>query len=149
MSEDFDINEIMRLLQIQKGDQNIEQSIEQVLMNLIMNPLRMSTTQTQLVDIQNNGLISETKEGSFLNKAGFIEDIKQDSIFMLDDGTSMSGVAKCQTCNGIVKEENLKRCGCGKTCCVIPRCGKYLESKDKWYCSSLHAFLGFLGINLR
>ena len=96
-----------------------------------------------------NGLILETKEGTVLNKAGFIEDIKEESSYMLDDGTSLNGIVRCQTCHGVVKEENLERCGCGKTCCVRPGCGKFSKSTGRWYCCKWHAFLGYLGIGLR
>ena len=149
MSQDRTKEDIIKFLQLQQTNQNIEPSLEQLLMNLILNPMRMSTTRAKLMDNQNNGLISETKEGIVLNEAGFIEDIKEENIYMFDDGTSLKGIVKCQTCEGIVKEENLKRCGCGKTCCVRPGCGKFSESSGNWYCCNWHAFLGYLGIGLR
>lgn len=152
MSDDLSTEDILKLIQ-QQGNKNINQSpdtsVENILMSLIMNPNNKSTTRTQLMDKPSNGTIFETVEGTTLNADGFIEDIKQENISVLDDGTSMKGVTRCQTCGGIIKEESLKRCPCGKTCCVIQGCGKYSKSKDQWYCCSFHLFLGYFGISLR
>lgn len=141
--------DIMQYLNSQQPNQSPEQTLEQLLMNLVLNPMEKSTTRTQVAPNPNNGVVTETKEMTMLNEAGFMENVKQENIYMLDDGTSMNGVARCQTCGGIVKEENLKRCGCGKTCCVRPGCGKFSEKKNEWYCCSSHQFLRFLCIPLR
>lgn len=149
MSQDRTQEDIIQHLNHRQHNQPPDQTLEQLLMNLILNPQSTSTTRTRVVGNSNNGIISETKEGSRIHEAGFIEDIKEDRIYMLDDGTSLSGVARCQTCGGTVKEENLKRCSCGKTCCVRPGCGKFSEAKGEWYCCNSHHFLRFLGIPLR
>ncbi len=108
MTEDINKEEILNIIQQQQNNQNIETNLEDMLKALLLNPSRMSTERTQLIDNLHNGVISEIKEGSVLNASGFIEDIKQENIFMLDDGTSLGGIVKCQTCSGIVKLERLK-----------------------------------------
>ena len=148
MSEDIKREEILKYLQ-QQGNQNLDANLESMLMSLILNPLKMSTIRTQLMDNLNNGVISETMEGSVLNEAGIIEDKKPVNMYMLDDGTSLNEVVRCQSCGGLVKEKNLYRCPCGKTCCVRENCGK-TDSNGRWYCSSWHRFLGgTFGMNLR
>jgi len=148
MSNNISIEDIVRLMQAGQGGQELEQSLEQLLMSQLLNPVQVSTARTLLANISRNGVISECREGSIINSAGVLEDIKEVKVYMLDDGTSTSGIVRCQTCGGIVSEKNLKRCDCGRTCCVRPGCGKYLRSKDSWYCCRKHAVLGFLGLNL-
>ena len=149
MSEDLSPEEMLKIRQ-QENNQDINQapetSLESTLMSFLANPERMSKTIKQVIDRPSNGKISETVEGTILTPNG-LEDIKQENIFMLDDGTSMIGIAQCQNCGSIIKEENLKRCGCGKTCCVVQGCGKV--SNNHWYCCAWHSFLGFFGIGLR
>lgn len=133
----------------QQEGQDVEQTLEQLLLRALLNPETTSTTTTKLMDSPGDGTISKTIEGTTISPAGTPEEIKQTNIYQLDDGTSTSGIVRCQTCSGIVKEANLQRCGCGRTVCVIPECGK-TDSNNNWYCSDWHKFLGgFLGINLR
>jgi len=117
---------------------------------LIINPTRVKISKTNLTDFNGNSIpIKQSSDGSTINPAGFPEETESEDVFLLDDGTSLCGITVCQTCKGVIKEENLRRCKCGKTCCIIKGCGKYSKYRDEWYCSGLHKFLGELGINLR
>lgn len=150
MTEEMTPEEILQFLSRQQSNQNLDATLEQVLMRHILNPTGLKTTRAVLVDISSDGVISETREGTLINEAGILEEIRQENIYMLDDGTSMNVVVRCQTCNGIVKEQNLRRCPCGKTCCVRQGCGQNVDgSTETLYCSGWHAFSGWLGFSLR
>ena len=152
MSDEMSPEEILQFVNQQQADQNLDASLEQVLMRHILNPTRLKSTRTVLVDVNSDGVIFETREGTVLNPAGFIEEIKEDRFFMLDDGTSTSpsGITRCGTCQGVVKEQNLRRCPCGKTCCVRQGCGQSVDgSTETLYCSGWHSFFGWLGFGLR
>lgn len=150
MSEEMTPEDILQFLNRQQTGQDLDSSLEQILMRQILNPTRLKTTRSILVDVTPDGIISEIREGTVLNPAGFIEELAENRLVMLDDGTSMGGVVRCQTCDGIVKEENLRRCGCGKTCCVRQGCGQNVNGlAETLFCSGWHAFFGWLGFGLR
>jgi len=153
MSEELSQQDILRITQIlqqQQSNQNPEMTPEQFLMNTLLNPVRMKTTRNNIMDTENNSIVtSESREGSIINQDGYIEEIIENNVFMLDDGTSTSGIVQCQSCYSVIKEENTRRCSCGKTCCLIPGCGIYLKSTQTWYCCLLHAILGFFHISIR
>lgn len=150
MSDEMTPEDILQFMEAQKRQLHPEENLEQLLMKMLLNPTRLKTTRSVLMDVTSDGVISETREGTVLNPAGFIEELSENRLVMLDDGTSMSGVVRCQTCNGIVKEQNLRRCACGKTCCVRQGCGQGGDgSMETLYCSGWHAFYGWLGFSLR
>lgn len=80
---------------------------------------------------------------------GSIQDVKYENIPVLDDGTSLTGITRCQNCQGVIKEENMKRCVCGLTVCVRAGCAKYSKSKDQWYCCTSHMIRDSLGLSSR
>jgi len=109
-------------------------------MNQILNPVQLKTKRTNLIDQkEHKKLISETRTASFINEKGFLEEIEENNIRMLDDGTSTCGVVICQTCGGVVKEENIRRCTCGKTVCIRPGCG--YKTDNKWFCGFWHSLI--------
>ena len=154
MSDEIDKEKILRLLQRQQANQNPESSLlEQLLTLQVLNPVRRKSQRMRIAENPPHGVVSERREAVVINEDGGIEEMSEESICIhsLDDGTSVNsrGIARCQTCGGLVKEENLRRCDCGKTCCVIPGCGKSFRTNGKLYCCIWHALLGLLGISLR
>ena len=149
MNENFSEDDIQRINEAQQNNQ-IEPGIDQLLMQILMNPARKKTARKILDDNHGNKrVLSQAQEGSTINQAGFPEETISEESYCLDDGTSLCGITVCQSCGGVVKEENLYRCSCGQTCCVRKNCAKYSELRKEWYCSSWHKFLGELGKNLR
>lgn len=134
-------DDVMRFFE-QYGNDQV--SLKDFMTMFIMSPFRTCTTRIVLSDGSKKKVLSETKEGIVVNAQGSIEEIKETIHTTLDDGTSLNGIAVCQSCRGTVKEENLRRCVCGKTCCIRPDCGIYVAGK--WYCSRWHSFLGPLGM---
>jgi hypothetical protein len=131
-------------------NQNVEPTLEELLTRLIINPARLNTVRKNLSNFDGKTLtIAQSREGSLINQAGFPEEINSDEIFLLDDGTSLCGITICQTCGGVVKEENIRRCKCGQTCCLRKGCGRFSRLRNEWYCCSWHKFKGKLGFNLR
>lgn len=150
MNKNFSEDEIEKILEQQQNNQNNEPNLEALLTNLIINPTRIKIKKTNLTDFNGNSIpIKQSSDGSTINPAGFPEETESEDVFLLDDGTSLCGITVCQTCGGVVKEDNLRRCKCGKTCCIIKGWGKHSKYRDEWYCSGLHKFLGELGFNLR
>jgi len=132
-------DEVLKFFQQQGKDQV---SYEDFVKMFLLSPLRTSSTKVILSDGNKKRVISETREGVVINSQGSIEEIKEVVHTTLDDGSSLNGIAICQTCEGTVREENLRRCTCGRTCCIRPECGVY--SNGKWYCSGWHAFCNSL-----
>lgn len=150
MSDEKTKEEIMRLLGIQHVNQSIEKDPVQVIAELLLNQTNLKTKKTNLIDgFSQANVISEVKQRTFLNEDGSLEESEDQDFYILDDGTSLTGVTICQTCGGRVKEESIRRCECGKICCVRPGCARRNKNDENWYCSGWHAFLGFLGFNLR
>ncbi|MHB9141993.1 MAG: hypothetical protein ACYC25_08980, partial [Paludibacter sp.] len=133
-----------------QNSQNSDAILEKILMQLVLNPARIKIQKKNLTDFNGNTVaIAQSIEGTAINPAGFPTEEVCEDVFVLDDGTSLCGISVCQTCGGIVKEENIRRCECGKTICLRRGCAKYSAYKNTWYCCSWHKFLGNLGINLR
>ena len=150
MSENMSPEDIRNFVNRQQADQNLDATLEQLLMKMLLDPTRLKRTRSILMNISSEGVISETLEATLINEAGILEEIRQENIYMLDDGTSRSGVVRCQTCYGVIDQSSLRRCQCGKTCCVRPGCAMYSESKNEWYCCGWHDFFrGVFGMNLR
>jgi hypothetical protein len=133
---------------IHQQSQAMGVSPEELLLKFMTTPFRISVDRARLVDEPNSGIISEKRQSTSLDQNGMIQDIEEKNIFMLDDGLPTTGeIARCQTCGRVVKLESLRRCYCGKTCCVSRGCGKH--DRGKWYCCTLHRVVaGRLGINL-
>jgi len=120
--------------------QNPEQLLEQTLVNTVLNPIKLKTTGQYYMDTRSNEVpLMEVQEGTIINDRGYIEEVKKEVFYPLDDGTSLGGVAECMNCGSTVKLENLHRCTCGKTCCVL--CGNHSTNTNQWFCSWWHQFL--------
>jgi hypothetical protein len=131
-----------------------EESIEKMLMKMILNTVELKS-EVDRHEVKSNpfGILKQTREGMFVDpQTGAQHRSKQNIKYVATykDGTPAgdSGLVKCQNCGEIVSVENLERCPCGKTVCII--CGIYIEKYDCWFCCRKHAvFGGTLGINLR
>jgi len=84
-------------------------------------------------DGNNEDVIFETSRETILNGAGMPETTFTNKSHILKDGSSTTGVTKCQTCHGIVSIKSLHRCPCGRTCCVSRGCG--IVWGGTWFCS--------------
>jgi len=129
-------------------------SLEKILMRQIFQPLELKTRSEVLVTRPHpEGVISERREGQFINRHGVLERISQTRNYVrtLKDGSPVgtNGYTRCQTCGEVVSVENIKRCPCGKTCCISKGCGRYVKRHDEWYCSKSHAILAMMRLNLR
>ena len=147
-NHDFDDE---RTHDIQQGNQNIELNLEQLLTQLILNPSRLKTAKINLVDSKGNTIaISQSHEENATTPSGFPQELTSEDTFVFDDGLSLHGITVCQTCGGVVNENNIIRCKCGQTCCIRRGCAKYSKSKGEWYCCWWHKIIGgFFGFNLR
>lgn len=125
-------------------------SVEEALTRAILDPQRVQLRRTVLAPVREDGMLSEIVESTLVNKTGVLQETHAELFPVLSDGTSLApnGVSQCQTCFGIVKETNLKRCPCGITCCVRRGCSRG-NGQTTWYCSRWHWFLGTLGLPLR
>jgi hypothetical protein len=68
-------------------------------------------------------------------------------IVIIGDGTAFTGterISACQKCGKIVREENLRRCECGRTVCLRKGCGKIYGGK--WFCGFRCYFLSRMGL---
>ena len=110
----------------------------------MLNPNKLQKEQIRIVDHSENGVLKQKIKATRVNEAGFQEELEEEVLYihMLDDGTAAGdlGIVICQTCGATVKEKNIHRCTCGKTCCVL--CGEYSEKNDQWYCGFWHSLLG-------
>ena len=122
-------------------------SAEDFLKMFILNPLRMKTTIRRIMNSRHSRITFIRREGSRISREGFVEDIDEETNCVLDDGTSSCGIVVCQTCGRTISHKNLKRCICGRTCCICHGCGVFFSGK--WYCSRMHAFLDTMGLPLR
>ncbi|MCF8070057.1 MAG: hypothetical protein K9L30_15860 [Desulfobacterales bacterium] len=154
MKSPFLNDEIIEILKENLGSGQAGQGLdaEQLLLNLLMNPVRISRKRVRMVENpEMRDVVSEVHEGTIINDRGMLEDISEEVIYvnMLDDGSSLNshGITKCQKCKGIIHEKNLQRCICGKTCCVS--CGFYSKKLEMWFCSRIHALLFLCKINPR
>ncbi len=117
---------------------NNQKGLEDFAKAVITSPFKTVITRTVLVSETGEHVISETREKYDIDAQGVIKETRETIQHTLGDGTSLNGIAICQTCESAVKEESLRRCTCGKTCCIRPDCGVYIDGK--WYCSRWHAF---------
>jgi hypothetical protein len=149
-----DIDEILQALNQQQGNSNSEQTIEQLLMNLLLNPVKLKRQRIRIEENLNNGVLYELREGTIINEAGCLEEIEEIVINpqTFADGSPMNiyGIAKCPSCGSLVQEENLFSCACcGGTVCISQGCLYYSRFTGNAYCSKLHKYLHILRINLR
>jgi hypothetical protein len=139
-------DDILQILQEQQGNQNIDQDLEQALMNMLLNPAEKTTKQIRIVEDPNNSVMSEVREKIIINDEGFPEKLEEEiiNVATLDDGSPMNsyGICRCQGCSRLVSVENLSRCLCGKTSCVM--CGRFDAKNGIWYCCFLHKIIGKL-----
>jgi len=132
-----------------------EQSLEQLLIERILNPAERTMRRILIVEEPNNPYINQVREEIIINEQGFPEKVEEEivNVCTLGDGTPMNtyGICRCQTCHRLVSVENLSRCVCGKTTCVM--CSKYDAKTGIWFCSSWHKFVAkfyrLLKINFR
>lgn len=86
---------------------------------------------------------------TILNDSGLPETIEENNFQQLDDGSTMADVAICQSCGRKVRIKSLRRCPCGKTCCIYCR-KSWADSEDKSqrrdYCSLRHVMMHRLGL---
>lgn len=144
---DDGLSEVVRMLR-QRGIAS-PQTVEEMLLQLVLNPNRLKIERTILAQQVEGGVLGESREGTVMNAQGFLEEVKEQKFFMLDDGTSTSSVVICQTCGGTVKESNLKRCPCGQTVCLRKGCARGGKHSEQWFCCTAHRFLYFVGFSLR
>jgi len=146
----FTEEEISYLLQLLRSDSITPDDIEQQLLNIQLNPNQTTIQRITMVDDPDSNLMYEIREGISPNAYGGLEETNELVInaAILSDGSPMNpfGLTRCQTCGGHVREENITRCLCGRTCCI--RCVRF-SRRGHVYCSRFHRFLGFLGFNLR
>ena len=116
---------------------NTELNPEQILINSILDPRRLKIKGTYLIDSQGNEVpYYEKFKGTVLGKEGYPVDLHKEYFYPLDDGTTMGEVTECQTCGSIIHKDNMLRCACGITCCVL--CGIYSNKTQMYYCCTWH-----------
>ncbi len=129
--------ELLTLLEAVTATGREDVELKDALTSLLLNPNTANIKLSRLSANPSN-VLSETRTRTRINSRGDTEEIQEEIIHisMLDDGTSANrnGIVICQTCGATVREENIKRCPCGKTVCVRPRCG-YKAISEKWFCS--------------
>lgn len=148
-------DDILQFLQEQQDNQNPDQSLEQMLIEKLLNPEEKTVKRLRLIEDPNSPIVTQVREEIVVNQEGFPEKIEEETINVstLDDGTPMNtyGICRCQSCHKLVSAENLSRCLCGKTSCVM--CGRFDVKRRIWYCSFWHKLLGkiygFLGFGFR
>jgi hypothetical protein len=143
MSNDSN-NDILNLLQEQHLTPSANQSLEQFLIEGLLNPAEKTVRRIRLIEDPNSSVISEIREELIINQEGDPEKIEEETINIcsLDDGTPMNtyGICRCQACQRLVRAENLSRCICGKTTCIM--CGRFDAKTGIWFCSFWHKILG-------
>ena len=136
MSEELnneDILNIINNMQNQQSNQETEMNMEQFLTNNMLNPNRLEVKGTYLKDSQGYEIpLSQTIKGSFLSKEGHPVEFEKKLYYTLSDGTSLGDYVICINCGNEVIKENIFRCSCGKTCCVL--CATYSNITQKYYC---------------
>lgn len=99
------------------------------------------------VDLENQGLISQTKTDHTLNERGKLEEVEQEVIYAttLEDGSPANkyGIVICQTCGRLARYSNTIRCEmCGYTCHILMGCGIFSAKAMGWVCKNCYAQLG-------
>ncbi len=150
MTDNLNIEDIQKLIAQQQGGQNAELDLEKLLNMKILDPQIAKVIRTRVVPTNSNGVISEMREGTSLNKDGIIEEQKQFDVVLLDDGTTIDGnVTRCQACGNTIHEINSRVCPCGQRVCTSKGCAKYSKKTGLYYCCTRHAILDRFGWNLR
>ncbi|MBU4000555.1 hypothetical protein KKG29_05315 [Patescibacteria group bacterium] len=131
-----------------------EDMIEQLLLNLLLNPVRLRRQRIRMQNIPDSDILYEIKEAVIINEQGVLEEHEELVINTdtFDDASpkNIFGLVKCSQCGSTVREGSVVICQyCARICCAVQGCGIYSRSRNKWYCCRWHAFLGFLGIGLR
>mgnify|MGYP001563187116 FL=1 len=98
-----------------------------------VNPISGTRKKIVIDDGIKEEVLFETSNETILNNAGMPETVIINKPRILGDGSSITGVTKCQTCQKIVRVKSLHRCPCGNTCCVTRGCGKVWGGT--WFCS--------------
>lgn len=112
---------------------NEQEFMENFIKMFKANPLSAKKKRVVINDGGKEEVIFETSRETVLNDAGMPETIFTNKPRVLDDGSSITGVTRCQTCRGIVRIKSLHRCPCGRTCCVARGCG--IVWGGTWFCS--------------
>ena len=113
-SNNDEMQKLIELVHKLNQNQNVQptsdSNLEQLLINTILNPVWMKTKKKILIDCQgNNEVIAGTREGSIPHSSGFTEEVNDEYIPMLDDGTSTCGIVICQSCGGGKAGRKVKR----------------------------------------
>lgn len=104
------------------------------LMKMILsNPISSKRKRVVLNDGKKEEVIFESSRQTVLNNAGMPETEVINENVVLDDGSSITGVSRCQKCQGLVRIQSLHRCPCGRTVCLRRGCGKVWGGR--WFCS--------------
>ncbi len=148
-------DDILQFLQEQESNQSMSQSLEEMLIEKLLNPTEKTVRRIRLIEDPTDSVISQVREDLVMNPEGYPEKVEEEiiNVCTLDDGTPMNsyGICRCQSCKRLVRSENLSRCFCGKTTCIM--CGKYHAKTGIWFCSFWHKLLGkiygFFGIGFR
>lgn len=130
------------------ANQTADMDLNNLMQSILLNPLRVKVSRTNIIDNQGvSTVLSETKEGSRVHPKGYIEDIREENIHMLDDGESTGEVVICQTHRGKVLKKNIRRCiRCRIVCCISHRCTAiYSRSENVWYCGLWCSLLDAIG----
>jgi len=151
--EDINIEELFQLLNSQ-GQQSSQDMLEQLLLQLILNPVRLTRQRIRLEDNLEEGILFELREGTTINEFGVQEEMQELVIntACFADGNPMNlyGIARCPNCSRLVREDSLRICQfCGNICCISKDCGRYSSWRQRWYCSRKHRFIGFFGVSKR
>ena len=152
MPGEINIDELLRLIQLQQNDQNSQETLEQMLLSLILNPVEIQR-QRIVIDDLSEGVVLELREGASINENGYQEKIQELIINSktFADGNPMNiyGVARCENCGSLVAEDSIRVCQfCGRLCCLSRSCAR-VSRNGKVYCSRMHRFLGFFGLSIR
>lgn len=121
-----------------------QEILENFLKQFKSNPISSKRERVVIGDGNKEEVLFETSKQIVLNDAGVPETILVKKPRILDDGSSMTGVTKCQSCQGIVRDVSIHYCECGKTCCRKRGCGKVWFGA--WFCSFWCVVLSKLGL---
>ena len=108
------------------------QDFDALMKAIMTNPMGSRKKRVVLDDGQDEEILFEISSETVLNKAGMPEAVTTNLNFILGDGTSMTGVTRCQKCSSMVSSKSLHRCRCGRTVCLTRGCGKVWGGK--WFC---------------
>lgn len=110
-----------------------QEILENFLKQFKTNPISAKRQRVVIGDGSSEEVLFETSKQVVLNDAGVPEVVLTKRPRILDDGSSITGVSRCQKCQGLVRVKSLRRCPCGRTTCVRRDCGKVYGGI--WFCS--------------